>query len=253
MERLIGGVRTQAELESQTGLYGLGFVPIAPRNLRQAIKRQRAQSYFESVNIVSDLLRFGSDRYRAKVVLVTSAAPAEGKTVFAASLAASVGVTGGTALLIDCDLRRPSIARVLRLSSGSEPDGESAVVRRDEIQGVDVVTFRFPRDATQTSFFGSVRHFVDSARDRYDLIVLDAPPVLPFPDASKMALVADGTIMVVRWRHTPPALVVSAMRALMAYGGAIIGGVVTQVEETHLEPGDGANGRFYRHYAPFVR
>jgi uncharacterized protein involved in exopolysaccharide biosynthesis/Mrp family chromosome partitioning ATPase len=252
MERLITGVRTKYELETQTGLYGLGFVPIAPRNLKQAIKKRRSQSYFESVNMVSDLLRFGGDRHRAKVVLVTSAAPAEGKTIFATSLAASVGATGGTALLIDCDLRRPSIARVLRLSSGNESEGEATVVRRGEVPGVDIVTFRFCSDSNQTEFLRSVRDFVDNARDRYDLIVLDAPPVLPFPDASKLARVADGTIIVVRWRHTAPALVVSAMRALSAYGGNIIGGVVTQVDENHLEPGDGANGRFYRHYTPYV-
>jgi Mrp family chromosome partitioning ATPase len=126
-------------------------------------------------------------------------------------------------------------------------------MRRDEIPGVDVVTFRAPRDSKPTDLLQIVRSVVENARDRYDLIILDAPPVLPFPDASKLSLEADGAIIVVRWRHTPAKLVLAAIRALAAYGGNVIGGVVTQVNENEVEPVDGSNGRYYRHYTPYVR
>ncbi len=252
-ERVRGGVRTLSQLEMQTGLYGLGFIPEAPRNLRRALRAGRRTAYLESVNLVGDLLRFGRPRHRAQVVLVTSAAPAEGKTVFAASLAASVGASGGNALLIDCDLRRPSVSRLLRLKEGSEADETTAIIRRDEMPGVDVVTFRGrQRDGRDGDLMAQIRTLVGKARERYDLVVLDAPPVLPFPDASKLSLEADGAVVVVRWRHTSPAMVLSAMRTLSAYGVNVLGGVVTQVKQKEVAASDGGHGKFYRHYAPYL-
>ena len=257
LERGRVGIRNAEQLETETGLFSLGFVPRVTGGIRRAIGSGQRSMYTEAVSLVNNLLQFGEDRYRARVVLVTSACPQEGKTFFAASLAAGVGRDGGRALLIDCDLRRPSVASALGL-----PDHEAEITRAGDVDrtalhhsvlpGLDVVTFRrilgeplYLLDTNQ------IRSLVDDARHRYDLIVLDAPPVLAFADASVLSLCADGAIMVVRWGQTSSKVVLNALKALQAYNVRVLGGVVTQVKTRGLRSTDGSHAQIYQNYSNY--
>jgi Mrp family chromosome partitioning ATPase len=86
---------------------------------------------------------------------------------------------------------------------------------------------------------------VAEARDRYDLIVIDTPPVLAVADAPAIASVADGAIMVVRWRQAPAIAINSALATLQAYGVRILGGVVTQVRPNELGSDESGQGYLY--------
>jgi uncharacterized protein involved in exopolysaccharide biosynthesis len=252
-ERLRGGVRTAEQLDAETGMFPLGFVPLAEDRNRRRLE-SRESIYTGSVNHVHSMLRFGDNRYRAQVVLVTSAVAGEGKTFFSVSLAASVGRNGGRALLIDADLRRPQVANSIGakhddglLADGSVSATQRAIVRREALPGVDVLTFAHRGSGGRLLPLGpgELDALIKEGRARYDLIVVDAPPVLAIPDAPVLASVVDGAIMVVRWRHTPTSAVKAALRLLQAYRVRVIGGVVTQVQLKELSGTEGGYGHLY--------
>jgi uncharacterized protein involved in exopolysaccharide biosynthesis/Mrp family chromosome partitioning ATPase len=252
-ERLRGGVRTLEELEASSGLLGLGYLPVAQRSLRRIFRSGRPSMYSEAVRSVASLLQFGQEHYRARIVLVTSAIPNEGKTFFAISLAAAVGAEGRSALLIECDIRRPSIARTLNIKGKPSSTDMPAVLHASVLPGVDVVTLPRPAGGRRGIVPSQVQKLIDEARSHYDMIVLDTPPVLPFADTPMLSLKADGAIMVVRWRRTPAAVVHSAVKVLSAYGVRILGGVVTQVQPKDVNGADDGQGHMYRHYASYFR
>ena len=256
LERARKGVRTLEQLEAETGLFPLGFVPMADKPRKAPVLKSTL--YTESITGVRRMLRFGSASKRAKVVLITSASRGEGKTFFAVSLAASLGREGGKALLIDGDLRDPSIHRSLDMPHPQlAVAGDSQVrlvMQESALSGVDVVSFRATSDGAPAQLdVVELQDLVDRARDRYDLIVLDAPPVLAVSNAAVMAQIADGAIVVVRWGETPPVAVRSALRTLQAFGVRVLGGVLTQVRVHELDGAEGGYGHVFKNISGYFK
>ncbi|MCW3475475.1 Wzz/FepE/Etk N-terminal domain-containing protein [Limobrevibacterium gyesilva] len=270
-DRTEPGVRTAEQLEAETGLVTLGFVPRTRRRKRALNLDARAPAYVDAIGSVRSVLQCAEVAGRPRVILVTSALPREGKTFLAISLARSVALAGGRSLLIDCDLRRPSVAAVLGIdaepglgagSLGAAP-GVGIVatnglvdrlVKRDAASELDIITAGdAPMDAPVLVASAQLRALVNEARDRYDLVVIDAPPVLGFVDARVLSQVADATVMVVRWRKTPRAMVQSALKALRTYGARISGTVLTQVDLNALGAYEGSHAYVLRKYGSYFR
>jgi capsular exopolysaccharide synthesis family protein len=149
-----------------------------------------------------------------RVVAVTSAVSRDGKTLVAANLAASLAKSRHhRTLLIDADLRRPSLAGALGLdrttpglfawleSPGADLD---AYVRRVSGTTLDVLPCE-PRasDAYDILRSARFRELIAKARARYQMVVIDAPPVIPVPDSSLLSSVIDGYLIVVAANATP--------------------------------------------------
>ena len=256
MERGKSGMRTATQLQAATGLYALGFVPKAKGGLRRLLGSDRRSVYMEAISLVNNLLRFGEARYRARVVLVTSADSQEGKTFLAASLAAGVGHDGGRALLIDCDVRRPSVAKALKLEAASVTTSnaganESTHLWQNVLPGLDVVTLTASMVQKPTLNSMQVQGLIEDARGKYDLVVLDAPPVLGFADAPLLSLCVDGTILAVRWSRTSSRSVSDAVKTLNAYSARVLGAVITQVNTSSLTDADGSHAQVYRNYSSY--
>ncbi len=224
-ERLRGGLRTTEELEAQTGLFPLGFVPSADRGERSG-RATPGSAHGAAVDLVHSLLHASSSS-DAGVVAVTSALPGEGKTVFAMTLAASAARAGGRALLVDCSTDRPALTRALGLTPGNDESGAFAWYR-DARPGLDVATLRRDR-ADGRSVVDTLRELIDASRSQYRLVVLDTPPVLASADALTLTALADGGILVVRWASTPIRAISAALRLLGAANARVLGGVMTQV------------------------
>jgi uncharacterized protein involved in exopolysaccharide biosynthesis/Mrp family chromosome partitioning ATPase len=247
IDRMRPGIRSVEQLEASTGLRGLGLVPAAPGSVRMEKTEGRSSVYAGAIGLVANVIRFGSDQVRAQVVLVTSSVPGEGKTTFSVSLAAHVGREGGRALLIDCDLHNPSVATELRLAQPSSGPNETTL-SKDVLPGVDVLIFKRAGEPKVAGMADTLRLLLADARSRYDLVVLDTPPVLAFADAPILSMQVDGVLMIVRWRHTPVAAVTSALSALRAYGVRVVGGVVTRVKLSDLDSAEGGYPYLYRTY-----
>jgi capsular exopolysaccharide synthesis family protein len=241
------------------GIGALGLLPKV-RDAGKALSFQDRHSAFsEAVASIRALLRMNM-RQGTQVVMVTSALPQEGKTFFSSSLARNAAMAGERVLLIDCDLRRPAVARTIALSTrASENAGEidaptDLAIRRDAISSLDVMTLPSGARSPQDLFASPrMRETITALRERYDLIVLDAPPVLAVSDARVLSALSDVTVMVVRWQKTPQQHVTTAICALRASGARVAGAVITQVRMNKLGASDGSYAYVQRKYPGYVQ
>ncbi|WP_421760457.1 Wzz/FepE/Etk N-terminal domain-containing protein [Devosia sp.] len=162
-----------------------------------------------------------------RVIVVSSAAPGEGKTTTALSLARAYALSGLSTLIIDCDLRKPSIHRQLGMEASEGlleylvADSDSADLR--SIMTIDagsraqvILGSRRSDIATDQLIAGrTFSRLVAAARKNFDVIVLDTPPVGPVVDGLYLASMADAIVFVVKWSSTPQQEVRSAVAALL--------------------------------------
>jgi capsular exopolysaccharide synthesis family protein len=210
--------------------------------------------YSEAIRSVRTALRYSDVDDPPKVVLVTSSLPSEGKTVFATSLARSVARSGSRALLIDCDLRRPGVSKLLRLAQDrglvnlfDDSAPAESLIQVDEGSGMHFIPAA-GGTANPQDLLGSqhMRSFLEQMRSRYDLIVLDSPPVLVVSDAIILSHIADTTMYIVRWEKTPRHVVAGALKLMRGNGGQMAGAVLSRVNtRRHAAYGYGDSAYYY--------
>lgn len=264
-ERLERGFRSAEQLEEETGLPTIGFLPVARRPEAALAMEEQRSPYVEAINAVRGALLMSDAAGHPRVVLVTSALPREGKTFFAVSLARAVALAGGRSLLIDADLRRPSVARTAGITvqsslnalvgTGGDHDAMlDRLIQRDDVTQLDIIPAEGNGSNVQDLIASdALRGLVDAARTRYDLVVIDAPPVLAFVDARVLATVADATVMVVKWRDTPRAMVSGALKMLRGFGTRVAGTVLTQADLRALTANEGSHAYLYRNYGSYYQ
>lgn len=184
------------------------------------------------------LLRLAARR-PARVVAVTSAGRGEGRTVTAANLALTAAQEGRSTVLVEADLRRPSIAALFGLApraglsdvlDGTAELGQ-AVVRTG---GLAVLCAGTVRDAAAALRSPRAPAIMEQLRAAYEHVILDAPPALAFVDGDRIAGAADAVLLVVRAGMTPRQVVQFALEAL---GDRAAGIVLNDVDAAALPHG----------------
>ncbi|MHB1020783.1 MAG: CpsD/CapB family tyrosine-protein kinase [Acidobacteriaceae bacterium] len=172
-------------------------------------------------NMIAEQFRVMSARLRERhptggVMMVTSPASQDGKTITAINLAFGLAERGSSVLLLELDLRRPSIRNALGIvgiSSGVEEvlRGDctpESVIRTLGGTQLSVATASGPvTDVRELIQGDSLRKLLQWARQRFHWVILDTPPVFPIADASELARLSSIVVLVVRARHTPAPLV----------------------------------------------
>jgi capsular exopolysaccharide synthesis family protein len=264
LEQLDNGFRTSDQIERQLGLSTLGMVPSVARGRKahEIVVQQPVAQYSEAIRSVRTALRYSDVDNPPKVVLITSTLPSEGKTVFATSLARSVARSGGRSLLVDCDLRRPGVAKLLRTAEPAgivdlfdERASLDSIIQVDAESGMHFIPARGGTTNPQ-DLLGSqhMRKFLQEMRSRYDLVVLDSPPVLAVSDAIILSHSADTTMYIVRWESTPRQAVVGAIKIMRTNGGHMAGAVLSRVNtRRHRSYGYGDSAYYYGRNSSYYR
>jgi capsular exopolysaccharide synthesis family protein len=241
--RIDDTVKTPDDVSHLLGLPFLGMVPaVAPDAAedvpRLAAAREPQSAVAEAYRVVRTNLIFSTTAKRGRVVVMSSSSPGEGKTTTLANLAVSLAQNGARVLAIDGDLRRPT----LHAHFGLEPaEGLSEVLasggrgplplRETEAQGLKLLTSgQIPENPAELLGSESLRALLESERERYDWILIDAPPILAMADTPVLSALADGLVMVVWSEHcTRPALK-RALEQVRAVGGKLTGVVLNRVD-----------------------
>jgi succinoglycan biosynthesis transport protein ExoP len=244
-EQLERGMQTQEDIERTLRLPSLGMIPLVKRGRLSRKPPQDyaldkpASAYSQAVkSLFTSLIIAHQRKGTGNIVLLTSAVPGEGKSALVATLARVTAIAGRRVLIIDCDLRRPNIHRALALpnqygladflsGNATLPD----VMRTDSRTGADVITAGSPTDNPEEIIRNPLfDQMLFNLRPQYDLILLDAPPVLPVSDTRILAEKASQCVVVVKWRRTPRKLVQLAVRQLVDAGANIAGVALNQVD-----------------------
>ncbi len=197
----------------------------------------------EAFRILRTNLQFVDVDREKKVFVVTSSVPGEGKTSTATNTALALQTAGQRTLLIDADMRRPQLARIFSLEGSV---GLTSVllgridlaeaVQEHRPSGLAVLTSGSlppnPAELLQSHAMGLL---LDAARAHYDVIVIDAPPLLPVTDAALIASQADGAVVVVRQGRTTRDQLSSAFERLRSVGARPLGVTLNMVSSRGLK------------------
>lgn len=237
------GFRTAEQVERATGMPFLGLVPELETNGRGAnpasdVVREPFGLYAEAIRALQGnvlLARIG-DR-RARTVLVTSAHMEEGKTSVAASLARVLSMGGYRTILIDADMRAPS----LHLALGMPPQaglselltGQAAfahVIRQDYGSYAHVMQAGGALPNPTAALASSQMAWVLKALEQtYDYVIIDSPAAMAVADAQVLSKMTDLTVLVVRWSATSRRVVTHVLKTLSAASGRRVGILLTRV------------------------
>ena len=188
----------------------------------------------ETYRALRTSVQFARPDAEIRTLLVTSSNPGEGKSVTAANLAVVMAQAGRRVLLVDADLRRPTVHRTFGLSR--EPGVVQALFQtgaEDFAGATEVADSLFVLPAGRivpnpSEMLGSkrMRDFLAAAHARFDVVILDAPPVLAATDAVLLSTQADATLLVARAGVTQDFDLESSQRALVSVGAHLIGVVL---------------------------
>lgn len=189
-----------------------------------------------------------------QLVLVTSAMEAEGKSTTTAALAAAASSTGKRVAVVDCDLREPSLHTMfgLDLTPGVAECADGVVgfasaLQRDAATGVWILPAGNIQEAPQRVLHSiGMARLLSQLRDSFDLVLLDAPPVLPVSDARKLAPLADHTVLVIAWSRTPWNASKLALRMLDEAGARLAGAVLTRINVSRVGAFEFPEAEIYR-------
>ncbi len=210
----------------------------------------------ESIRTLRNSILLGNFDRCYRSLLVTSAAPGEGKTTTAANLAAAHAEQGRRTLLIDGDLRRPSVHRnfnlpsVIGLSNAllGEIPWREAVIEAEAIPGLFILPAGPPsRHASDLVGRGLVELLAEASAE-FDLVMLDAPPLLGFAEPLQMATAVDGVLVVARAGQTSRKAVATVLATLNRLRAKVVGVVLNEV---HKELSDSYN--YYGYYRTYYR
>jgi succinoglycan biosynthesis transport protein ExoP len=256
------------EVRSELGLKFLGYLPIIGGSALEKARSQKreagranadprdAEPAFKSImrvaidapgsafaetlrnaRVASDVVLQGKS---SKVIGVVSALPHEGKSTVAANFAGLLAANGSRTLLIDGDLRNPGLSRML--SNTPEHGLVAAImgeipwpsaVKVDRKTRLAILPAPVRGRISHTSELISsqgMRKIIESAREKFDYIVVDLPPLVPVVDAKAFAHMADGFVFVTAWGATPRALVRSLLQAEPQIAAKVLGLVLNKTD-----------------------
>lgn len=246
LEALDESLASPDDVESKLHLPVLGVVPLlargeAPVSALEDIRSPFSEAYYS----LRTALQFSTANGAPVSMLVTSSRPAEGKSTTAFAIALNLARIDRRVLLIDGDLRNPSMHRLLQtdndrgmsnILSGSA-DLQTTARATEHHNLAFIPCGPLPPNPAELWSGDRLRRLLETASAQYDHVVIDGPPVLGFADAPVLAAAVTGTVFVLESRGTRRAQARGALRRLMIGRGAILGAVLTKFNTKALQYG----------------
>ena len=256
IEALDDRLTSPDDVESKLGIPALGVIPMLDRGKdpNEALRDIRSP-FSEAYYSLRTALQFSTSQGAPRSLLVTSARPGEGKSTTAFATALNLSRVGRRVLLVDGDLRNPSMHRVLEiensqgmsnfLSGSAELTG---VVRKTPYSTLDFIPCG-PLPPNPAELWGGSRlqALLDQAFAVYDHVVIDGPPVLGFADAPVLSSSVEGTLFVLESRITGRRQARGALRRLSMGRGRVLGAVLTKFQ-AHRTRHEGYDYAYDYHY-----
>lgn len=212
----------------------------------------------EAVRTLRNSILLGSFNRRLTSLMVTSASPSEGKTTIAVHLAIAHAQQKHKTLLIDGDLRRPGVSTKLNLDvqsglAAALMNGlqwREKVVKMDQLPELDILACGHTNRRAADLIGAALPRILEEAAGSYDLIIIDAPPLLGFSEPLQMAAAVEGVVIVAKAGHTNRKAVASVVNTLQRVRANVVGLVLNEATKDISDTYHyyGYYGRYYKYY-----
>ena len=234
IEYMDTSIKTVDDVERYLGLPVLGVVP---QKVRALIEEGPDSPHGEAYRVLRTNLQFANRDKEANALCVISGGVGEGKSTTLFNLAYVCAQLGDKVLMVDSDLRRPRLHKILGVSNDF---GLTNVLMRDvpieeTIKTTSVPNLHFlpsgklPRTSVGMLNSQRMRELIKNLKSRYDIVLFDSPPIVGVSDASVLASEVDGTLLVVQYRKYPKLISARAKRMIENVGGRVLGVVLNNI------------------------
>ncbi|MFL0163645.1 CpsD/CapB family tyrosine-protein kinase [Candidatus Clostridium helianthi] len=221
---------------------------VANQDYRGFVVEKKPKSIVsEAYRTLRTNIQYSSFDKTIKSIVVTSAEAAEGKSTVSGNLALSFAQNEKRVIIVDCDLRKPSVHKNFKLSNLSglsevligKEDLDNVIQSRNE--NLDILTSgKIPPNPSEMLSSTAMTNLIQKLGEKYDMVILDSAPLQAVTDAQILSTKVDGTILVVRAQRTNRESVIDAKNLLTKVGANILGTVLHAVENTR--------GKYYYYY-----
>jgi polysaccharide biosynthesis transport protein len=273
LEQFDRGLRTRQQVEGDLNLPMLASLPLAPQedlewdgekhNAADLVYQKPLSAYNEAFRLLRAGVSLSNVDSPPRLILITSALPSEGKSTGALSFARSVALTGDRVLLVDGDIRRPAIAKILGFDATDTPGLVQCITKEAEPDAVIINDKQTPlkilmpggmvQSPPDVLSSAATRHLFAKLKQSYDLVIVDSSPVLPVIDSRILGAIMDTTVFFVRWEETPKDAASEALRLLHDFNVPVAGVALTMADRKRQRRygyyGDSYNYYgYYQHY-----
>ncbi|HQV02567.1 MULTISPECIES: polysaccharide biosynthesis tyrosine autokinase [unclassified Novosphingobium] len=252
LQLLFDTIAEPRDVRSKLHLSVLGAIPMEPdsRPPMEALADRKSE-LSEAYHSVRTALKFARPEGLPSSLLVSSTRPAEGKSTSAYAIALTVAKLGSKVLLIDADLRKPTFASSRKDGHGlgyllNSDDPLLPLIEKTKTDNLSLLPVgRFTGSAADLLSSNRLPLLIKEAADAFDMVVIDAPPVLGLADAPLLASVAEATVLVVESGRSRTADVQEMVRRLADAGAHLAGVILTKISIKRGRYGYGYGYGFY--------
>lgn len=262
-------VMSLGEMEARTGLTPLISLQklsgneLDKDNLIHYLREHQMSSFSESLKRLRGTLELANIDNPPKLIQVSSALPAEGKTTTAIGIATSYALAKKKTLLVDLDLRRPTVYKRLGmpkpksgiLSVFTNKAKLEDVITTDE-NGLDyLLNSTVPVNSADILNSAAMERLMAILKEKYDKVIIDSAPILPIIDSALLSRHMDAVVMSVMWNETPGPAVSQAAKIFADHGAYLLGGILTAVDPAKAQQYGRYGGyddmKYYKRYGAY--
>lgn len=234
-------VKSAFDIEATIGLPMLGVVPrikkLDTNTKAQAVASNVDRHVTETFRSIHSAMRLNDESKNARVMLITSTVPSEGKSFISSNLSLTFANHGEKTLLLDGDLRLPNVASSLQLENdyglldhADKGVGLDEVIIKDVYPNLDVLpTGGKSKNPTQVLNSAQFEAMLADLRDRYDRIIIDSPPLAAVSDALNLLPLVDGILYVIKFNTVKRKTAVANVRRLWESDTPVFGAILNNI------------------------
>jgi succinoglycan biosynthesis transport protein ExoP len=254
IEYLDTSVKTIDDVERALQAPVLGVIP---QNVGSLLEEGPDSPHAEAYRVLRTNLLFGRKDQAMNTMTVVSGGAGEGKSTTIFNLATIFAQNGGKVLLVDSDLRRPSLHKMLNVSNTIgltnfllKQNTIEEVIQTTKVPGLHFLpSGKLPSSSLGVLNSAQMREFVRQARERYDFVMFDSPPIMGVSDASILASVVDMALLVIQYRKYPQVMTIRAKQMVEKVGGNLMGVVLNNINISQDSYYYYYSGYYYDYYS----
>ena len=253
IEYLDTSVKTIDDVERAFQVPVLGVIP---QNVRYLIEEGAESQHAEAYRVLRTNLLFSRKDDKLNSVVVVSAGAGEGKSTTTLNLATVFAQSGQRVLVVDSDLRRPTLHKLLKVTNNLgltnyllKQNTLEEVIQTTPVAGLDLMASgKLPSSSMNILGSASMKEMISELKRRYDFVFFDSPPIMGVSDASVLASEMDMVVQVIQYRRYPQPMNIRAKQLIEKVGGNLIGIVLNNINMAQDESYYYYSGYYHNNY-----